>query len=74
MMKLVMTLALGTAGLAASVAVAGNAFRVTPYVQHPATTAMTLKFLTTENSKATVSWWPESDTGAKKSASVTMSG
>ena len=71
MKKLVKTLALGTAGLAASVAVAGNEFRVTPYVQHPTPTAMTLKFLTTENSKATVSWWPESDTGAKKSASVT---
>ena len=71
MKKLVMTLALGTAGLAASVAVAGNAFRVTPYVQHPTPTAMTIKFLTTENSKATVSWWPESDTWAKKSASVT---
>ena len=48
-----------------------NEFRVTPYVQHPAPTAMTLKFLTTTNTSATVYWWPEGNEGGVKSASVT---
>lgn len=47
-----------------------NEFRVTPYVQHPAPTAMTLKFLTTTNTAATVYWWPEGNEGGVKSASV----
>ena len=47
-----------------------NEFRVTPYVQHPAPTAMTLKFLTTTNTAATVYWWPEGNVGGVKSASV----
>ena len=47
-----------------------NEFRVTPYVQHPATNAITLKFLTTTNTAATISWWPQDNAGAAQSATV----
>ena len=37
----------------------GNVFRVTPYVQHATTNAMSLLWLAQEAGSATVSWWPE---------------
>ena len=49
---------------------AAATFRVTPYVQHPAPTAMTLKFLSDANVTATVSWWPQGNEGARASAEV----
>ena len=36
-----------------------NAFRVTPYVQHPATDAMSLLFLAQTDGPARVTWWAE---------------
>ena len=51
-------------------AAAQSAFRVTPYVQHPAPTAMTIKFLSDANVKATVSWWPQGNAGAVQSTEV----
>ena len=35
-----------------------NAFRVTPYVQRPATNAMSVLWLTETNGPARISWWP----------------
>ena len=44
-----------------------NAFRVTPYLQHPAKDAMSILFFTVESGPATVRWWPEAG-GAEQSA------
>jgi len=37
---------------------AADAFRVTPYVQRPATNAMSVLWLTETNAPATIRWWP----------------
>ena len=42
---------------------ARNLFSVTPYVQHPATNAMTVIFFTTESCAATVKCWQTDGTG-----------
>ena len=47
------------------------AFRVTPYVQHPATNAMSLLWLSTTNATATLEWWPDGNVAAMQSVSVT---
>ena len=46
-------------------------FRVTPYVQHPATNAMSLLWVSDTNATAVVEWWPESDAADRRTASVT---
>ncbi len=46
-----------------------NAFRVTPYLQHPAPDAMTVLWLAQDESPARITWWP-ADGGAAKSATV----
>ncbi|MBR3223619.1 MAG: fibronectin type III domain-containing protein, partial [Kiritimatiellae bacterium] len=56
---------------AVSALAANAAFRVTPYVQHPATDAMSLLWLTAESGTATIEWWPEGDAADKRTASVT---
>lgn len=43
-----------------------DAFRVTPYLQHPATDAMSVIWFTESNALATVKWWPAD--GAVQSA------
>jgi len=50
---------------------ASEAFRVTPYVQHPATNAMTVMWLTAAGGDATLEWWPEGRESEKRSAVVT---
>lgn len=39
-----------------------DSFRVTPYVQNPATDAITVKWYTETNEAATISWWVEGGT------------
>ena len=39
-------------------------FRVTPYVQHPATNAMSLLWVSDTNATAVVEWWQEDDASA----------
>ena len=39
-------------------------FRVTPYVQHPATNAMSLLWVSDTNATAVVEWWPEDNASA----------
>ena len=46
------------------------AFRVTPYVQHPATNAMSVLWLSATNVTATIEWWPEGSHSAKRHAVV----
>ena len=36
-------------------------FRVTPYVQHPSTNAMSILWVSDTNATALIEWWPESD-------------
>ena len=45
-------------------------FRVTPYVQHPATNAMSVLWLTATNGEATIEWWREGDGSNRRSATV----
>ena len=45
-------------------------FRVTPYVQHPATNAMSLLWLTDTNATAVVEWWPEGNVASNHYAVV----
>ena len=56
--------------LATHTAIAAT-FRVTPYVQHPATNAMSVLWLTDADGSATIEWWPEGNAAARQSASVT---
>ena len=46
-------------------------FRVTPYVQHPATNAMSVLWLTATNGSATIEWWPDGNAIGKQTATVT---
>ena len=48
-------------------------FRVTPYVQHPATDAMSVLWLTATNGEATIEWWREGDESNRHSATVSPS-
>ena len=49
----------------------GNAaFRVTPYVQHPATNAMSILWVANTNATAVVEWWPDGQTANSHSANV----
>ena len=48
-----------------------SGFRVTPYIQHPASNAMSVLWLTATNGAATIEWWPADDESAKHSAAVT---
>ena len=50
---------------------AAAAFRVTPYVQHPSTNAMSVLWLTDANGTATIEWWREGDMSTPQSATVT---
>ena len=45
-------------------------FRVTPYVQHPATNAMSVLWLTATNGEATIEWWREGEESSRHSATV----
>ena len=45
-------------------------FRVTPYVQHPTTNAMSVLWLAVTNASATIEWWPDGNASAKQSAAV----
>ena len=65
-MKKILALSIALMAGAASAVV----FRVTPYVQHPSPTAMTLKFISDADVTATVSWWPEGKPEAAQSAVV----
>ncbi len=51
-------------------AVQADTFRVTPYVQHAATNAMSVLWLTDANHTATIEWWLEGDISGKRSATV----
>ena len=46
-------------------------FRVTPYVQHPATNAMSVLWLTATNGSATIEWWPDGNDAVKQTDTVT---
>ena len=48
----------------------GAEFRVTPYVQHPATNAMSVLWLSATNVTATIEWWPEGNRSANRYAVV----
>ena len=50
---------------------AGNTFRVTPYVQHPATDAMSILWFANEGGKATVRYWEAGAEADAKSVDVT---
>ena len=52
-------------------AAGANSFRVTPYVQRPATNAMTVMWLAQEAGDATISWWPEGHPEQAESAATT---
>ena len=56
-------------GLAATAQ--GDVFRVTPYVQHPPTNAMSVLWLTDVNHTATIEWWLDGNEAGKHSATVT---
>ena len=56
--------------LTAETATAAN-FRVTPYVQHPSTNAMSILWLTDASGAATIEWWREGEPATIQSASVT---
>ena len=64
-----MTVALGAARLDAA-APTCTSFRVTPYVQHPATNAMSVLWLAATNASATIEWWPDGNASATQSAAV----
>ena len=49
---------------------AANVFRVTPYVQHVTTNAVSLLWLAQETGAATVSWWPEGRPGEARQATT----
>ena len=52
------------------VACTAAAFRVTPYVQHPATNAMSVLWLSATNGTATIEWWRAGDVSTSRSAAV----
>lgn len=47
-----------------------NSFRVTPYVQRPATDAMTVMWLASTNSPASIRWWEEGTSDFREIASA----
>ncbi len=47
-----------------------ESFRVTPYVQQPATNAMSVLWIAATNASATIEWWPEGNAAALQSAAV----
>ena len=49
----------------------GAIFRVTPYVQHPSTNAMSVLWLSDKNPTAVIEWWPEGRPAECQSATVT---
>ena len=49
---------------------AGAVFRVTPYVQHPATNAMSVLWLSNTNAPAVIEWWPYGHEAETRSATV----
>ena len=60
--------------LAATIATSAQAdelFRVTPYVQHPATNAMSVLWLTAAAGNATIEWWEIGHEADRRSATVT---
>ena len=52
--------------LTAGLAFGGQAFRITPYVQHPSTNAMTVKWCMQERGDGHLSWWKASEGSAPK--------
>lgn len=47
-----------------------NSFRVTPYVQHPATNAMTVMWLAATNTTATIRWWENGSSNVSEISSA----
>ncbi len=56
-MKKALQTALVAAAMSASAQAGEELFRVTPYVQHPATNAMSVLWLTAASGNATIEWW-----------------
>ena len=63
--------ALSAVALCSCSAFGDNQFRVTPYVQHPSTNAMSLLWLTTSDAGATIRWWPKAKPDSAQSLAVT---
>ena len=69
-MKKTLQTALVAAAMAASAQAGEELFRVTPYVQRPATNAMTVLWLTAASGNATIEWWENGREASKTSAVV----
>ena len=69
-MKKTLQTALVAAAMAASAQAGEELFRVTPYVQRPATKAMTVLWLTAASGNATIEWWEHGRETSKISAVV----
>ena len=69
-MKKTLQSALVAAAMAASAQTGEELFRVTPYVQRPATNAMSVLWLTAASGNATIEWWEHGHEAGKISAVV----
>ena len=69
-MKKTLQTVIVAAAMAASAQAGEELFRVTPYVQRPATNAMTVLWLTAASGNATIEWWENGREASKTSAVV----